>query len=58
MGRRLHTVLNFNYLSLILHDPVHEVMRLHTLHFAASNAAAGFVLDMTYNLQVTPVALH
>jgi len=33
LGRRLHTVLNFNYLSLILHDPVHEVMRLHTLHF-------------------------
>ena len=32
LGRRLHTVLNFNYLSLILHDPVHEVMRLHTLH--------------------------
>jgi formate hydrogenlyase transcriptional activator len=33
LGRRLHRVLNFNYLSLILHDPVHEVMRLHTLHF-------------------------
>jgi formate hydrogenlyase transcriptional activator len=33
LGRRLHSVLNFNYLSLILHDPVHEVMRLHTLHF-------------------------
>ncbi len=33
LGRRLHEVLNFNYLSLILHDPVHEVMRLHTLHF-------------------------
>jgi formate hydrogenlyase transcriptional activator len=33
LGRRLHTVLNFNYLSLILHDPVHEVMRVHTLHF-------------------------
>ena len=33
LGRRLHTVLNFNYLSLILHDPVHQVMRLHTLHF-------------------------
>ncbi|MGC2195040.1 MAG: sigma 54-interacting transcriptional regulator [Terriglobales bacterium] len=33
LGRRLHTVLNFDYLSLILHDPVHEVMRLHTLHF-------------------------
>ncbi len=33
LGRRLHTVLNFNYLSLILHDPEHEVMRVHTLHF-------------------------
>jgi formate hydrogenlyase transcriptional activator len=33
LGRRLHTVLNFNYLSLILHDPEHEVMRIHTLHF-------------------------
>jgi len=33
LGRRLHTILNFNYLSLILHDPVHEVMRVHTLHF-------------------------
>jgi formate hydrogenlyase transcriptional activator len=33
LGRRLHAILNFNYLSLILHDPVHEVMRVHTLHF-------------------------
>ncbi|PYX35032.1 MAG: hypothetical protein DMG81_18920, partial [Acidobacteria bacterium] len=33
LGRRLHEVLNFNYLSLILHDPVQKVMRLHTLHF-------------------------
>jgi formate hydrogenlyase transcriptional activator len=33
LGRRLHTVLNFNYLSLILHDPQQEVMRVHTLHF-------------------------
>ena len=33
LGRRLHAVLNFNYLSLILHDPEHEVMRVHTLHF-------------------------
>jgi hypothetical protein len=33
LGRRLHAVLNFNYLSLILHDPEHEVMRIHTLHF-------------------------
>jgi len=33
LGRRLHTVLNFNYLSLILHDPEHDVMRVHTLHF-------------------------
>jgi formate hydrogenlyase transcriptional activator len=38
LGRRLHAVLNFTYLSLILHDPVHDVMRLHTLHsvFAAT----------------------
>ena len=33
LGRRLHAVLHFNYLSLILHDPAREVMRLHTLHF-------------------------
>jgi formate hydrogenlyase transcriptional activator len=32
LGRRLHTVLNFTYLSLILHDPVQDLMRLHTLH--------------------------
>src|SRR6201987_3521952 len=32
LARRLHTVLNFTYLSLILHDPVEDVMRLHTLH--------------------------
>jgi formate hydrogenlyase transcriptional activator len=33
LGRRLHAVLHFNYLSLILHDPARDVMRLHTLHF-------------------------
>ena len=32
LGRRLHTILNFTYLSLILHDPIDDVMRLHTLH--------------------------
>jgi len=32
LARRLHTVLNFTYLSLILHDSVEDVMRLHTLH--------------------------
>jgi formate hydrogenlyase transcriptional activator len=32
LARRLHTVLNFTYLSLILHDAVEDVMRLHTLH--------------------------
>lgn len=32
LGRRLHSILNFTYLSLILHDAEHNVMRLHTLH--------------------------
>ena len=30
LSRRLHTVLNFTYLSLLLHDPVRNVMRMHT----------------------------
>ena len=32
LGRRLHSILNFTYLSLILHDPENNLMRLHTLH--------------------------
>ena len=37
LARRLHTVLNFTYLSLILHDSVEDVMRLHTLHSEAKS---------------------
>jgi formate hydrogenlyase transcriptional activator len=31
LARRLHSILNFTYLSLLLHDPDRNVMRLHTL---------------------------
>jgi len=48
LGRRLHTVLNFTYLSLILHDPVDEVMRLHTLHSeSAATIQPGAAFGMT-----------
>ena len=30
LGKRLHAVLKFTYLSLLLHDPIRNVMRLHT----------------------------
>jgi len=30
LGKRLHAVLKFTYLSLLLHDPGRNVMRLHT----------------------------
>src|SRR5215475_12930305 len=31
LGRRLHCLLNFTYLSILLHDPERNVMRLHNL---------------------------
>ena len=31
LAERLHRVVNFEYLNLILHDPVRNVMRLHIL---------------------------
>jgi len=30
LGKRLHSILKFSYLSILLHDPVRNVMRLHT----------------------------
>jgi len=53
LGKRLHEVLNFNYLSLILHDPVHEVMRLHTLHF---DGVATFQPGMEFGMNESPSA--
>ena len=48
LGRRLHTVLNFSYLSLILHDADHDVMRLHTLHAeGAPSIQPGMEFGMT-----------
>ena len=32
LSRRLQSILHFDYLSVLLHDPEHNVMRLHTLH--------------------------
>src|SRR5579864_9748492 len=31
LAERLHSVLDFDFLTLILHDPVRNVMRLHIL---------------------------
>jgi formate hydrogenlyase transcriptional activator len=53
LGKRLHEVLNFNYLSLILHDPVHEVMRLHTLHF---DGVATIQPGMEFGMNESPSA--
>jgi len=53
LGKRLHEVLNFNYLSLILHDPVQEVMRLHTLHF---DGVATFQPGMEFGMNESPSA--
>src|SRR5581483_5306265 len=43
LGKRLHAVLKFTYLSLLLHDPVRNVMRLHTF-------------DMEFRMEESPSA--
>jgi formate hydrogenlyase transcriptional activator len=34
LAAHLHRLLNFHYLSVVLHDPVHDVMRTHILEMA------------------------
>jgi len=53
LARRLHTVLNFTYLSLILHDSVEDVMRLHTLH---SEDSATFQPGAAFSMTESPSA--
>jgi formate hydrogenlyase transcriptional activator len=53
LARRLRKVVNFTYLSLILHDPVHDVMRLHTLH---SEGAVTIQPGMEFGMSESPSA--
>jgi formate hydrogenlyase transcriptional activator len=53
LGRRLHSLLNFTYLSLILHDAEHNVMRLHTLH---AEGLATITPGMEFSMQESPSA--
>jgi len=32
LGRRLHNLLDFTYLTLMIHDDVRDVMLTHTVH--------------------------
>ncbi len=57
LSERLHSVLSFDFLALVLHDPATNMMRLHTLEtrephdtepkkeFSVENHPAGWVLE-------------
>jgi formate hydrogenlyase transcriptional activator len=47
LAGQLHGILDFRYLSIVLHDPVRNVMRLHTLESCAAKLKPGteFAMD-------------
>jgi formate hydrogenlyase transcriptional activator len=69
LAGRLHRVVQFDYLNLILHDAKRNVMRLHTLEANRPTqiqpgletpvewSAAGYVLETQQPLMVTDIAL-
>ena len=47
LNQRLHHVLHFNYLSLLLYDREHEMMRIHNLESSVpSSLAPGLLIPM------------
>jgi formate hydrogenlyase transcriptional activator len=53
LSRRLHPILHFTYLSVLLHDPDHNVMRLHTLH---ADHRANLQTGMEFTMEESPSA--
>jgi transcriptional regulator with GAF, ATPase, and Fis domain len=46
LAAKLRSVLNFDYLNLILHDPKRNIMRLHILEFGTSEAVEAPQLEL------------
>jgi len=53
LSRRLHAILPFTYLSVLLYDAEHNVMRLHTLH---ADGLAGLQPGMEFSMDESPSA--
>jgi len=53
LARRLHSILNFSYLSLLLHDPERNVMRLHTIDTRQSGTLQP---GMEFSMEESPSA--
>ena len=53
LGKRLHTVIQFSYLSLLLHDAERNVMRLHTFDLARPG---NLHVGMEFSMEESPSA--